>query len=75
MSEWATVRKPNKGGFPRELVGYIRVSTDDDRQVLDLQHDALLAAGVEEQASGSEHTRAVSDFRHLRPAQVVLQLR
>ena len=28
------------------LVGYMRVSTDGDRQVMDLQHDALLAAGV-----------------------------
>lgn len=30
------------------MVGYIRVSTDSDRQVLDLQRDALLAAGVDE---------------------------
>jgi DNA invertase Pin-like site-specific DNA recombinase len=30
------------------LVGYVRVSTDGDRQVLDLQHDALITAGVDE---------------------------
>jgi DNA invertase Pin-like site-specific DNA recombinase len=30
------------------LVGYMRVSTDSDRQSLDLQRDALLAAGVDE---------------------------
>jgi DNA invertase Pin-like site-specific DNA recombinase len=30
------------------LGGYMRVSTDSDRQVLDLQRDALLAAGVDE---------------------------
>jgi DNA invertase Pin-like site-specific DNA recombinase len=30
------------------LVGYMRVSTDSDRQVLDLQRDALLSAGVDE---------------------------
>jgi DNA invertase Pin-like site-specific DNA recombinase len=30
------------------LVGYMRVSTDGDRQVFDLLHDALLAAGVDE---------------------------
>jgi DNA invertase Pin-like site-specific DNA recombinase len=30
------------------LVGYMRVSTDSDRQVLDLQRDALIAAGVDE---------------------------
>jgi hypothetical protein len=30
------------------LVGYMRVSTEGDRQVLDLQRDALLSAGVDE---------------------------
>ena len=45
------------------LVGYMRVSTDGDRQVLDLQRDALLAAGVdgrhlfEDRVSGSRDTR------------------
>jgi DNA invertase Pin-like site-specific DNA recombinase len=29
------------------LIGYMRVSTDGDRQTLDLQKDALLAAGVD----------------------------
>ena len=29
------------------LIGYMRVSTSGDRQVLDLQRDALLAAGVD----------------------------
>src|SRR5271154_3497760 len=46
------------------LVGYMRVSTSGDRQVLDLQRDALLAAGVdarhlfEDRASGSRGDRA-----------------
>jgi DNA invertase Pin-like site-specific DNA recombinase len=46
------------------LVGYMRVSSDSDRQVLDLQRDTLLAAGVDErhlfedQASGSRVDRA-----------------
>jgi len=46
------------------LVGYMRVSTDGDRQVLDLQRDALLSAGVDERhlfedrASGSRGDRA-----------------
>jgi len=45
------------------MVGYMRVSTDSDRQVLDLQRDALLAAGVDERhlfedrASGSRGDR------------------
>ena len=46
------------------LVGYMRVSTDGDRQVLDLQRDALIAAGVDERdlfedrISGSRTNRA-----------------
>ena len=46
------------------LVGYMRVSTDGDRQVLDLQRDALLSAGVDERhlfedrVSGSRDDRA-----------------
>ena len=46
------------------LVGYMRVSTDGDRQVLDLQRDALLSAGVDERhlfedrAGGSRGDRA-----------------
>jgi DNA invertase Pin-like site-specific DNA recombinase len=46
------------------LVGYMRVSTDGDRQVMDFQRDALLAAGVDERhlfedrASGSRDDRA-----------------
>jgi len=45
------------------LVGYMRVSTDSDRQVLDLQRDALLSAGVdgrhlfEDRASGTREDR------------------
>lgn len=45
------------------LVGYMRVSTVTDRQVLDLQRDALVAAGVdqrhlfEDRASGSRGDR------------------
>jgi DNA invertase Pin-like site-specific DNA recombinase len=46
------------------LVGYMRVSTDGDRQVLDLQRDALVTAGVDERhlfedrVSGSRTDRA-----------------
>jgi DNA invertase Pin-like site-specific DNA recombinase len=45
------------------LVGYMRVSSDDDRQTTALQRDALLAAGVddrhlyEEKASGARADR------------------
>ena len=37
------------------LVGYMRVSTDGDRQVMDLQHDALLSAGVDERHLFEDH--------------------
>jgi DNA invertase Pin-like site-specific DNA recombinase len=46
------------------LVGYMRVSTSGDRQSVDLQRDALLAAGVDERhlfedrATGSRADRA-----------------
>ena len=46
------------------LIGYMRVSTDNDRQVLDLQRDALLGAGVDERhlfedrAGGSQRDRS-----------------
>src|SRR3954471_20838324 len=64
MSEWSTVRKPSEQGFPHMLIGYMRASTDSDRQVLDLQRDALLSAGVDERhlfedrVSGSRGDRA-----------------
>jgi len=46
------------------LVGYMRVSSESDRQSTDLQRDALLAAGVdvrhlfEDRASGAKDDRA-----------------
>ena len=46
------------------LVGYMRVSSDSDRQTTDLQRDALLAAGVDERhlfedkASGARSDRS-----------------
>jgi DNA invertase Pin-like site-specific DNA recombinase len=45
------------------LVGYMRVSSESDRQTTDLQRDALLAAGVDERhlfedkASGARNDR------------------
>jgi len=37
------------------LVGYMRVSSDGDRQLLDLQRDALLNAGVDERHLFEDH--------------------
>ena len=45
------------------LVGYMRVSSENDRQVLDLQYDALIQAGVDprniyqDKASGAKDNR------------------
>lgn len=47
------------------LVGYMRVSTDGDRQVLDLQRDALLAAGVDERHLFEDRATALAWPRHL----------
>ena len=45
------------------LVGYMRVSTDGDSQVLDLQRDALLAAGVDERHLFEDHVSGSRDDR------------
>jgi DNA invertase Pin-like site-specific DNA recombinase len=57
------------------LVGYMRVSTEGDRQTMALQRDALLAAGVDERhlfedrASGARDNRAglAKALAYLRP--------
>jgi len=64
MSQCITIRKPELDGYPLMLVGYMRVSSDSDRQSTDLQRDALLAAGVDtrhlfqDRASGAKDDRA-----------------
>ena len=66
-------------GFPHMLVGYMRVSSDSDRQTTDLQRDALLSAGVdarhlfEDRASGAKDdrpglTRALAMIKKISPA-------
>lgn len=46
------------------LVGYMRVSSADDRQTVDLQHDALVTAGVDQRHL---HTDKASGARDDRP--------
>ena len=64
LSLCITIRKHSFHGYPLILVGYIRVSSDSDRQNTDLQRDALLAAGVdarhlyEDRASGAKDDRS-----------------
>ena len=43
------------------MVGYMRVSSDGDRQVLDLQRDALLTAGVDERHLFEDHASGGRD--------------
>jgi DNA invertase Pin-like site-specific DNA recombinase len=55
VSEWSTIQELFPRGFPHMLVGYMRVSSDGDRQAVDLQRDALLAAGVDERHLYEDH--------------------
>jgi len=45
------------------FVGYMRVSSDSDRQSTDLQRDALLAAGVDARHLFEDHASGVRDDR------------
>lgn len=45
------------------LIGYMRVSTDSDRQNTDLQKDALLNTGVDERNIFSDHSSGAKDDR------------
>lgn len=45
------------------LVGYMRVSSNDDRQSVDLQHDALIAAGVDERHLHHDKASGAKDDR------------
>jgi DNA invertase Pin-like site-specific DNA recombinase len=45
------------------LVGYMRVSSESDRQTTDLQRDALLAAGVDERHLFEDKTSGARDDR------------
>jgi DNA invertase Pin-like site-specific DNA recombinase len=62
------------------LVGYLRVSSTDERQSLDLQRDALLAAGVDERqfyldkASGARGNRPglQACLAYLKPGDVLV---
>ena len=80
LSSCATIRKPDFNGYPLMLVGYMRVSSDSDRQSTDLQRDALLAAGVdarhlyEDRASGAKDDRSglAQALEFVRPGDVLV---
>ena len=45
------------------LIGYMRVSSESDRQTTDLQRDALLAAGVDRRHLFQDHLSGARDDR------------
>lgn len=63
LSDRASVREPEIEGFPHMLVGYMRVSSADDRQSVDLQRDALVAAGVDERHLHHDKASGARDDR------------
>ena len=57
------MRKEIAKGFANMMIGYMRVSSENERQVLDLQYDALINEGVDprhifqDKASGARDNR------------------
>ena len=45
------------------FVGYMRVSSDSDRQTTNLQRDALMAAGVDSRHLFEDHASGAKDDR------------
>ncbi|HGJ5900007.1 recombinase family protein [Arsenophonus apicola] len=45
------------------LIGYMRISSDSDRQTTDLQRDALLDAGVDSRHLFEDHASGIKDDR------------
>ena len=63
LSLCTSIRKPNFSGYPTMLIGYMRVSSDSDRQSTDLQRDALLAAGIDTRHLFEDHASGAKDDR------------
>ena len=57
------MRKPTFDSYPIMLVGYMRVSSDSDRQNTDLQRDALLSAGIDARHLFEDHASGTKDDR------------
>jgi DNA invertase Pin-like site-specific DNA recombinase len=63
MSDCDTVRKTDTRGFPYMLIGYMRVSSEGDRQSTALQRDALIAAGIDERNLFQDKASGARDDR------------
>lgn len=63
MSPCANIRKAIFEGYPIMLIGYMRVSSDSDRQSTDLQRDALISAGIDPRHLFEDHASGAKDER------------
>ena len=63
LSLCTSIRKHHFCGYPTMLIGYMRVSSDSDRQSTDLQRDALLAAGIDTRHLFEDHASGAKDDR------------
>src|SRR3954454_1346346 len=63
LSLSGSIRQYRIGGFPHMLVGYLRVSSADERQSVDLQRDALLAGGGDERHFHPDNASGARDAR------------
>jgi DNA invertase Pin-like site-specific DNA recombinase len=55
--------KTTTGGILNMLIGYMRISSETDRQTTDLQRDALIAAGVDSRHIFEDHASGAKDDR------------
>jgi hypothetical protein len=62
LSAYTIIRKPQINGFPLMLVGYMRVSSESDRQITDLQRDALLAKNIEQNFMPNNSQSDIASF-------------
>lgn len=62
-SLFITIRKNDFYSYPLMLVGYMRVSSDSDRQSTNLQRDALVAAVVDARHLFEDHASGAKDAR------------
>src|SRR3954447_12885824 len=63
LSLCGSVRQRRIRGLPHMLVGYMRVSSADERQSVDLQRDALRTAGVDERQLHVDKASGARDDR------------
>lgn len=63
MSLSYTIRKSYAMGFTYMLVGYMRVSSESDRQTTNLQRDALISAGIDSRHLFEDHASGAKDDR------------